>query len=178
MRGLKSGQVALVPYDPAWVGKYARERRVLRDVLGSHVEDIQHIGSTAIPGMAAKPIIDIAVAVADIDTVESLVSLLEAVGYEYRGLLNGIEGHFFFRKGDPREFFLHVFAHQSDFWSQRLTFRDYLISHPDLASRYQALKRRLATEYPNDRSSYTAAKKAFIEEVTDLACGTEEDEHE
>ena len=169
MRGLESGKVAVIPYDLAWVEKYTKEAHLLQDVLGSRVEDIQHIGSTAIPGMAAKPIIDIAVAVANVDVVESLVQPLEAAGYEYRGKLNGIEGHFFFRKGNPREYFLHAFEHQSGFWRKRIAFRNYLITHPDLASKYQVLKEKLATEYPDDRKSYTSAKEKFIKKVTDMA---------
>ena len=113
--GLKGGKVKVVPYSPKWPEKYAREARLLQEAIGPIVEDIQHVGSTAIPDMPAKPIIDIAVAVANIEAVESLIAPLENLGYEYRGLLLGIEGHHFFGKGDPREYFLHVFEHGSDF---------------------------------------------------------------
>jgi GrpB-like predicted nucleotidyltransferase (UPF0157 family) len=166
---LEGGTVRVVPYDPAWAGKYDREAKRLRNAVGSMVEDIQHIGSTAIPGMAAKPIIDIALAVPDVSVVASLVKPLEGLGYEDRGLLLGIEGHYFFRRGDPREFFLHVFEHRSEFWARRIVFRDYLIAHGDVAGEYRALKKRLAARYVDDRTSYTAEKKAFVEKWTDIA---------
>lgn len=169
MRGLESGKVKVVPYDAAWPRKYADEASRLRSAIGGMVEDIQHIGSTAIPGMAAKPIIDIAVAVADTATVASLIPPLARLGYEYRGLLAGIEGHHFFRKGDPREYYLHVFEHESAFWAGRIAFRGYLVSHADEAAEYRALKERLAGEHADDRTSYTAKKKAFVERVTAIA---------
>ncbi len=137
---MHSGEVEVVAYDPAWTDKYATEARLLLCAIGDSVADIQHIGSTAIRGMAAKPIIDIAIAVNDLDAVSSLVQPLETLGYECRGLLAGIDGHYFFRKGDPREYFLHVFEKDSSFWKRRLAFRDYLNTHWDAAIEYQALK--------------------------------------
>jgi len=174
-QGLKGGTVRVVPYDPAWADRYDREASRLRDAVGSMVEDIQHIGSTAIPGMAAKPIIDIAVAVADVSVVESLAPRLEDLGYEDRGLLLGIEGHYFFRRGNPREYFLHVFEQSSDFWARSIAFRDYLVAHSDVAAEYIALKERLAAKYADDRTSYTAEKKAFVERVTDIAMNDQSD---
>ncbi|MHC4481723.1 MAG: GrpB family protein [Planctomycetota bacterium] len=164
----------VVPYDPAWPKKYADEARRLWGAIGSMIEDVQHIGSTAIPGMAAKPMIDIAVAVADNAVVTSLIPPLAGIGYECRGLLAGIEGHHFFRKGDPRKYYLHVFERGSAFWAARIAFRDYLISHADEAAEYRALKERLAGEYADDRTSYTAEKKAFVERVTAIAVKAQE----
>jgi GrpB-like predicted nucleotidyltransferase (UPF0157 family) len=177
-QGLEPGKVRVVAYDPGWSRKYNDEASRLWSALGTMVEDIQHIGSTAIPGMSAKPIIDIAVAVANTDIVESLVPRLEGLGYEYRGLLLGIEGHYFFRKGDPREFFLHVLKHGSEFWVRRIALRDYLIAHADVADEYRALKDRLASEHADDRTSYTAEKKAFVERVTDIAVNALQTGHE
>jgi GrpB-like predicted nucleotidyltransferase (UPF0157 family) len=161
---LESGRVRVVPYDPAWPEKYADEARRIRRAAGGLIVDIQHIGSTAIPGMSAKPIIDIAVAVADLDAAHlgRLVSVLTGLGYEYRGLLFGREGHHLFRKGDPREFFLHVFDQRSRLWTERVAFRDYLVGHPAVATEYRKLKQELAARYPDDRASYTAAKTAFV----------------
>lgn len=167
--GLKSGEVKVAPYSPDWPVKYAAEERLLQQTIGPLIEEIQHIGSTAIPGLAAKPIIDIAVAVANLATVEALIAPLQTIGYEYRGLLNGIAGHYFFRKGDPRVYFLHLFAHHSDFWRRRLAFRDYLRAHSAVAADYVARKRLAAAQHPNDRDAYTASKQAFIEQVTTLA---------
>jgi GrpB-like predicted nucleotidyltransferase (UPF0157 family) len=174
--GVESGKVRVVPYDPAWPEKYADEARRVRSAIGHLIEDVQHIGSTAIPGMAAKPIIDIAVAVADTGVIESLVRPLEALGYQYRGLLLGIEGHYFFRKGDPREYYLHVFSHHSEFWVRRIAFRDYLITRGDVAAEYRTLKERLAAEHADDRTSYTAQKNAFVEKVTDIALKAQRDD--
>ena len=168
-QGLRSGEVEVVPYDPAWDEKYSKEAQMLWNAIGNRVADIQHIGSTAIKGMSAKPIIDIAVAVEVIDIAPSLTQSLKAIGYDNRGKWGGIEGHYFFRKGNPREYFLHVFEKQSDFWRRRLAFRDYLIAHKDVALAYQTLKMNLAALYPDDRGAYTCNKKAFVEEITDIA---------
>ena len=169
MEGLISGKVKVVPYNPMWPRKYAKEAALLQEAIGPLVADLEHIGSTAIPGLSAKPIIDIAVAVDDIGLVKSLIAPVEYLGYAYRALLLGIEGHHFFRKGDPREYFLHVFAHRSDFWTRRIAFRDYLRANADVAIQYRVLKERLAAEHTDDRTSYTAGKKAFVERVTDMA---------
>lgn len=169
MEGLKGGEVNVVSYSPTWPEKYAAEVSLLQRAIGPLTEDIQHIGSTAIPGMPAKPIIDIAVAVSAMQAVESLIVPLKDIGYGYRGLMFGIEGHHFFRKGDPREYFLHVFAHRSDFWARRIAFRDYLITHADVAAQYRELKKRFAAQHADDRTSYTANKKSFVERMTDIA---------
>jgi GrpB-like predicted nucleotidyltransferase (UPF0157 family) len=161
--------VKVVPYDAAWPDRYAAEAARIRGAVGQFVDDIQHIGSTAVPGMAAKPIIDIGVALKDVGAVDALTPRLEGLGYVYRGLLLGIEGHHFFRRGDPREYFLHVFEHGSVMWRERLAFRDYLIGHPEVAAQYGQLKRRLAARYADDREGYTARKAAFVERWTDIA---------
>jgi GrpB-like predicted nucleotidyltransferase (UPF0157 family) len=173
MSGLESGQVKVVPYDAPWPAKYAAEAGRLHAAAGALIEDIQHIGSTAIPSMSAKPIIDIALVVKDLSNVPALVPLLEGLGYVYRGLLFGTAGHHFFRKGDPREYFLHVFESGSALWRERIAFRDYLIGRPEVADRYRQLKEQLAARYADDRSGYTSAKAAFIEEVTRAAVNAE-----
>lgn len=169
MKGLQSGKVTVVPYDSKWVEKYAREAISIRKALGGLIQDIQHVGSTSVPGMDAKPIIDIMVGLEDLSVVASLVSPLRALGYLYRGLLLGIEGHYFFRKGEPiKEYFLHVFEYGGGFWNQRIAFRERLITSPELAQEYRELKQRLAKQHPDNREAYTAGKKGFIERTVPL----------
>jgi GrpB-like predicted nucleotidyltransferase (UPF0157 family) len=126
--------------------------------------DIQHVGSTAIPGLGAKPIIDIMVAISELADVEKCIGPLATLGYEFRGEA-GIPGRLFFGKGSPRTHNLHRVEGQGDFWRDLILFRDFLRTHPDEASRYYELKRRLAARFGADREAYAEGKTGFIESV-------------
>jgi GrpB-like predicted nucleotidyltransferase (UPF0157 family) len=129
---------------------------------------IEHVGSTAICGLSAKPIIDIAVAVREIAYASKCVTLLEQIGYEYRGE-QGITGRHFFAKGDPRTHHLHMVELSSDFWVGHLLFRNYLRQHRETAEEYERLKRDLAQKHKENREAYTEGKVPFIEGVVKAA---------
>jgi len=168
MIGLERGVVKLVPYTAEWKRFFELEKTSLLAVLSPYVLDIQHAGSTSIPGMLAKPIVDIAIAVADFDEARVCVPLIEGLGYEYRGEL-GIPRRHYFHKGDPRTFHIHMLERDSLEWENHLLFRDYLCQHPQAAKEYAELKLRLALKYPRDREAYLDGKAAFIQQVIQLA---------
>ena len=166
MIGLQRGTVKLVPYSSEWKRLFVEEERVLRASIGTYVMDIQHVGSTAIPGLEAKPIIDIAVAVRRLEDAEKCIEPLECLGYEYRP----DEEHprrFFFAKGDPsrRTHYVHVVEWNSDSWKRLLRFRDYLRQHKEAAREYANLKRELARKSQGNRAFYTPGKAEFVESV-------------
>lgn len=172
MIGLERDTVRLAPYEPEWARLYEVERARLQAAVGEHVLDIQHVGSTAIPGIVAKPILDIAVAVASFETAYVCVAPIEALGYAYYGE-NGIPRRHYFVRRDPEtsQTLIHLHVNELDGpdWENQILFRDYLIAHPEAAAQYSALKRDLAAQYPHDREAYTEAKAPFIEHVLRLA---------
>jgi len=173
------GEVTIAPYDPAWPELFRQEKAHLRSCLPSDlIRRIEHFGSTAVRGLAAKPIIDMLVEVTDLQaTRERIAPLLESQGYEYFWRPTyGDDGppfYAWFIKRDPRtgarRYHIHmVEAHFTDHWD-RLLFRDYLIEHPEVARQYEALKIRVASTSPGDRVGYTRGKTEFIDRVTERA---------
>jgi len=167
-----SSSVRLVDYDPQWPILYQEEKASILSLIGDFVVDIQHIGSTAVPGLGAKPIIDIMVAIRRLALIEECFQPLQTIGYEYRGEY-GIPGRYFFRKppGDPgaRTHHLHMVERESDFWERHILFRDSLRAHPEEAQQYYQLKRELAAKFASDRDAYTEMKTSFIESVVNKA---------
>ncbi|MCE7988264.1 MAG: GrpB family protein [Caldilinea sp. CFX5] len=161
MLGLERGIVALQPYAEEWAALFQAEAARLQAVIGSYVLDIQHVGSTAIPGIPAKPILDIAVAVTTAEAAALCLQPLSTLGYLYHGEA-GVPGRYFFTKGDPRTHHLHMNEITSADWRQQIAFRDYLRQHPKQAQAYAALKLRLADQFATDRSAYTTSKADFI----------------
>ena len=140
--------------------------------LGDRVLAIEHIGSTAIPEMDAKAIIDIMVAVRSLKVALNWVAELEHIGYESRPDLGHLlPNRLFFEKGPPEthQFHLHLLEQGSELWENHLEFRDYLRSHADQAAAYGQLKRRLASELGHDRHAYSTAKRGFVEGIVRLA---------
>ena len=168
MIGLEPGIVRLSPYNPEWAKLYHAEKALLTRTIGGFVRDIQHVGSTAIPGIPAKPIIDIAIAVDDFNRARECIPPLQLLGYDYRGE-NGIPRRHYFEKGDPRTFHIHVNEISSRNWEDQVLFRDYLIAHPKLAGEYAELKTSLAARYPDDRDAYLEAKGPFIQRALQAA---------
>lgn len=167
--GLAVGAVKLQPYNPQWPRLFLEEKARLEQTLGSHTLDIQHIGSTSIPGLPAKPILDIGVAVASFEEARVCIAPLEQIGYHYRGEL-GIAGRHYFVKGDPVvTHHLHLLEITSEDWKNHLAFRDYLTHHPELAREYAELKLGLAAQRGIDREQYLAAKDPFIRRILALA---------
>lgn len=161
-------------YDDAWPSLFLEERERIERALGSLAEGIEHVGSTAVPGLAAKPILDIMVSVPGLREADRCIRPLEGLGYEYRGEA-GIPGRLFFRKGAARRtHHLHLTEFESEFWERHLLFRDYLRVHPETAAEYARLKYRLAERFREDRAAYTEAKTEFISEVVRRA---RQDEH-
>jgi GrpB-like predicted nucleotidyltransferase (UPF0157 family) len=179
VRRLVSEEVSVVAYDPAWPAAFAAERdELLSLVPPGIITRIEHFGSTAVPGLAAKPIIDMLAEVTDLDTVRQRVApILEAHGYEYvwRPTMgdDGPPWYAWFIKRDAQTGVRthHIHMVEADFtehWD-RLLFRDHLIAHPELAAEYGQLKERLAEEHPGDRVAYTQAKTEFVTRVTEAA---------
>jgi GrpB-like predicted nucleotidyltransferase (UPF0157 family) len=162
--GLAKGKVSLAAYSEEWPGLFERERAGLLAALGPALLAVEHIGSTAVPGLPAKPIIDIAAAIADLRGVESLVPPLERLGYRYLGEY-GLPGRHFFEKGAPVTHHLHVVEETGEHWRVWRLFRDYLRSHPAEAERYADFKRGLAARYADDRDAYTRSKSEFVNAV-------------
>jgi GrpB-like predicted nucleotidyltransferase (UPF0157 family) len=168
MIGLEKGVVRLVPYTPEWKQLYKMEKVSLQDRLDAYILDIQHVGSTSIPGMLAKPIVDIAIAIADFEEARVCIPLMEELEYEYKGEF-GIPHRHYFVKGDPRTFHVHMSEIDSLEWENTILFRDYLCQHTDIAKEYAQLKISLALKYPQDRTAYMEGKTAFVEGVIQLA---------
>ena len=166
MLGLRRGAVQLVPYTPAWATLFQAERARLQHALGADALDIQHIGSTAVPGLAAKPILDLGIAVAAESVVAACVPRLTALGYTYRGYRGSDEGHFFDQGPERRlTHYLHMLPIHAPAWWNYLLFRDYLMTHPAVRDAYMRLKQDLASQYADDRAAYTAAKATFIQHI-------------
>ena len=165
--------VHLEDYDPMWPTKFAAERQRLGDVLEPWIAGpIEHVGSTAVPGLRAKPIIDIMVAVRTLEDSRPAIDALRGLSYEYYP--HRADVMHWFCKPSPRfrTHHLHLVPFRSRLWTERLVFRDYLRSHPQTASEYAALKARLAEEHGVDRETYTEAKGPFIQRI--LAVANEE----
>lgn len=169
-------EVVLAAYSPAWHESFLREKQHLLSCLPAGlILRVEHFGSTAVPGLAAKPIVDILVEVTDLQaTKDRIAPVLEAQGYEYLWRpTHGDDGppfYAWFIKRDPqtgaRTHHIHmVEGHFTEHWD-RLLFRDYLIEHPEIARSYEALKTALAAATPNDRVAYTRGKTEFIVRTT------------
>jgi GrpB-like predicted nucleotidyltransferase (UPF0157 family) len=172
-------EIAIRPYDPRWPEQFRDEERHLRSCLPADlIGRIEHFGSTAVPGLAAKPIIDMLVEVENLQAArERIAPILEAQGYDYFWRpTHGDDGppfYAWFIKRDPatgvRTHHIHmVEASFKEHWD-RLLFRDYLIRHPAAAREYETVKLRLASEFPRDRAAYTRGKADFIVRVTERA---------
>lgn len=162
--------VEVVAYRPDWQAAYRNEAQAIRHILGDGLVDIHHIGSTAVPGLAAKPIIDILPVVTSLQAVDHLNQAFIALGYEPMGEY-GIPGRRYFRKGKSRRTHqVHIFeqSNQTDI-SRHLALRDYLRAHPTAARRYGELKQRLAKRFPDDISAYCDGKDAFVKQLEQLA---------
>jgi len=159
--------VPYVPYDPEWPGRFEAERAVLELVLAPWLKGgIHHIGSTAIPGIAAKPIIDMVAGVRDLDETRAAFGPLRELSYEYA--FHRPRTHRFYKPPSPSlaTHHLHLTEPGSDLWRERLAFRDALRTDPALAAEYQALKLRLVEEERRGGAEYTAAaKRPFVARV-------------
>lgn len=156
--------IIVVDYNANWSNQYEQEKQQILLTLGNTVTNIQHIGSTAVPGLAAKPVIDMLLGLSQIPPLSMQVSSLEAIGYSYHGEF-GIPGRYYFCKGMPRTHQLHAVLTDGEFWKRHILFRDFLRNNPEAAQRYATLKRQLAQEFECDRTSYTNSKTSLIEQL-------------
>ncbi|MGH9940015.1 MAG: GrpB family protein [Blastocatellia bacterium] len=188
IRRVTQEDVSITPYDPRWPELFRQEKEHLLNCLPNElIRRIEHFGSTAVPGLAAKPIVDILVEVTDLQATRARIApVLESQGYDYfwRPTFGDDVPPFyawFIKRQESsgiRTYHIHmVERHFVEHWD-RLLFRDYLIEHPRVAEEYQRLKLRLASDYPNDRVAYTRGKTEFVVKVTAMARQFYEDDQE
>jgi GrpB-like predicted nucleotidyltransferase (UPF0157 family) len=160
-------RVAIVQYDPEWPLRFEAERKLLERVLSPWLVEggIHHVGSTAIPGIAAKPIIDIVAGVRNFDGARAAFEPLRGASYTHSPHRPGIAHHFAKPSRQAPGYGLHLTEPESDLWRERLAFRDALRADPHLAEEYEALKLRLAQEHRDDVGTYTLGKRAFVARV-------------
>jgi GrpB-like predicted nucleotidyltransferase (UPF0157 family) len=158
-------RVEVVSYNPNWKKMYKEESEKIKNILNDIIIDIHHIGSTAIPGIKAKPVIDILVEVKDIEGVDQYNYKMKELGYEAMGEY-GIPKRRFFRKGaNKRTHHIHIFQSGNEEIERHINFKEYLIAHPDKAREYSKLKEELANKYTYDVENYTNHKSDFIKEI-------------
>ena len=160
-------KVEVVNHNQKWREKFQIEAEKIHHILGENIIAIHHIGSTAIPDIYAKPIIDILVEVKNLVKVDERNSLMESLDYEVMGEF-GIAERRYFRKNNQegiRIYHVHIFEVNSKQVERHLAFRDYMIFHPEDADKYSELKRSLAQKYPTDIDSYMNGKDNFIKEI-------------
>lgn len=170
MLGLNKDVVQLSPYNPQWRNLFEEEKKILVELIGEHIIDIQHIGSTAIAGIAAKPMLDVLIGVKSLEDVKQFdkVRLKEAAIYPLGRV--AIEGKVVYAKFSDLEALTkthvyHIVEYGGDWWQQHTLFRDYLNKYPETAVEYERLKKELATKYPTNERSYADAKKEFVNEI-------------
>lgn len=162
-------KVEVVEYDPTWTGKFEEESGKIRRLFDSELVAIHHIGSTSVPGLDAKPIIDMMPVVRQIERVDGLIGHMEALGYRSFGE-HGIPGRRFFAKGeDVRTVHVHIFEAEDEGVVRHLAFRDYLMAFPDVRIEYAALKKQLASQHPDDIESYIQGKQEWVSETERVA---------
>ena len=158
--------ITVLNYDPEWPLKYEREQKAIAEILDGNGISIYHIGSTSVPGLAAKPIIDMMAVVRSLEKVDDARGKFSELGYEYLGEF-GIAGRRYFRKGgDERTHQIHIF--QADDWNnigRHLAFRDYMRTHEKERAEYAEIKTALAQRFPYDIDGYCDGKDAFVREM-------------
>jgi len=170
MIGLKRGVVELRTHNPQWEELFKQEKELISSVIADFLVDIQHIGSTAIPNIVAKPIIDIAVAIDSLDNIEKIIPPLKNIGFIYRGEQGIPDRHMFVKGGENyRTHHLHVMQKDHYEWDKHILFRDFLKKHSNDAKQYSELKKLLFIRFGNDREKYTDSKSEFIQNIIEKA---------
>ena len=165
--GLESKAVRVVPYDDRWPSLFQAEAGRIAAALarfGVPPLAIEHVGSTAVPGLAAKPILDVAAGRPSGITPAAYIEVFESLDYVYRGD-GGLPGREFFRRGVLRSHHVHLVEHAGAHWNRYIRFRDTLRADPSLRDAYADLKHSLAMRFPRDREAYIAGKSEFVERV-------------
>ncbi len=168
--GLESGVVRLVEYDARWPALFAAEQQRISDRCGTLALRLEHVGGTSIPGMCAKPVLDIAAGRPRDTSTPDYIAALQRAGYEHRGE-RGVPGRLFFSRGQPRAYHLHLVEEGGPLWRDYVAFRDYLRAHAEAARQFADLKRVLAARFSQDREAYMNAKSSHVQEILRLASG-------
>lgn len=159
----------VVEYDEQWPKIFQDEKELISSTIGNVIIDIQHIGSTAIPQISAKPIIDIAVLIPSLDDAEKYIEPLKSIGYQFFKDRSSVE-RLFFVKGEPPKYHLSLAQPEKfSYWKRQILFRDYLRQHHDWALKYEAIKKSLMEIHPDGRQQYSDGKKEFVNKVLKLA---------
>jgi GrpB-like predicted nucleotidyltransferase (UPF0157 family) len=161
-------EIIISDYDPIWVALFEIEKSRLETSLASYAPAIEHIGSTSVPGLAAKPVIDIMVGIANEEDLDALIIPVETLDFEYVKQYEDVMPYRrYFRRdtGGIRSHHIHAVVSTHEFWTTHLAFRNHLRSNSADTSAYEALKRRLAVEYRFDPKGYTDAKAEFIQKI-------------
>lgn len=164
--------IEIVEYEPRWATTYQQEKEIINVALKQEIIDIQHIGSTSVPGLSAKPIIDILIAVNKLASAENYSFQLQKIGYQYIYYTENVD-RLFFRKGTPRSHHVHIVEYDRWTYWRHILFRDYLVAHPETAQQYEQLKREMAIKFKADRDAYTDSKTAFIQSIVALAAANQ-----
>ncbi|WP_224930338.1 GrpB family protein [Bacillus safensis] len=164
MLGLPRGEVFLVPWSAEWVKEFEMEKKQIEEVIGQYIVDVHHIGSTAINGLSAKPIIDIAIEINHFVDGEQCVTALQGLGYSYRGT-NVLPERHYFSKGEPRTHQIHMYQTGNRYLLEQINFRDYLRSNELARSEYQQLKLNLSSVNKNDKHKYAEGKTDFVKSI-------------
>ena len=167
--GLYRGDVLLQDHQDKWEENAKDTIAVLKDILGDSAIDIEHIGSTAIKSICAKPIIDIVIGVNDLDDILKFNTILEEKGFLYRGNDHPGQCLYVCGRDDFITHHIHVCKYNSDIWNDYINIRDYLNNNYDDALEYEKLKKYLANKYPKERKTYTSMKADLINEIIDKA---------
>jgi GrpB-like predicted nucleotidyltransferase (UPF0157 family) len=162
-----AGTLRLVAHDPAWPERFAAEAERIRRAAGPLATAIEHVGSTAVPGLAGKPVLDIGIAVASEGDADACVAPLEGLGYEHRGPYgDDPRRRYYVRDEDRRRVAqIHLYVLPAQAWDEKLGFRDALRADPALAQAYAAEKQRVADQVGWDKGAYSVAKGPFVEAV-------------
>ena len=164
--------IEVVPYDPAWPQVFETEAILITHALGENCLAVHHIGSTSVPGLAAKPIIDIVPAVRDITQVDQVAEKMKNLGYAVKGE-HGMLFRRYFQKDTPQgSYNVHVFESENSEVVRHLKFRDWMRSHPEDRDAYAALKQNLAAQFPHDMMGYCFGKDAFVAAIDEKAGAT------
>lgn len=167
MIGLARGKVKLVPHQKQWELNFSKEEKKIKKFLNKKVIFVEHVGSTAIKSISAKPIIDMALGVKTFREAKTLIKPLSKLGYLYRPEASKTNQRLFFRKGSNNKVthHLHLIKYNGQVWKSFINFRNCLNQNQSLALRYSELKKDLSKNYANDRKKYTAQKNNFIKKV-------------
>ena len=158
--------IEIVDYDNSWPSKFRAEKEFLESIIGRWIYgSIEHVGSTSVIGLSAKPVIDIMVGVESLELSKSAIDVLIKNGYCFYPYKADVMHWFCKPSPEVRTHHLHLIPYNSSLWHERIQFREHLRTHPAVANQYARLKHRLADESPNDRERYTQNKWPFIHQV-------------